>query len=136
MAAALLRERLAGRSAHAEVASAGIAALVGRPAEPEACALMASRGLDISDHRARQLTPEIVRAHELILVMEAGQQRDVEAILPGARGRVHCLGRWGHFDVPDPYRRDVHAYELALELIERGLDDLEKAFWPRKPERT
>jgi protein-tyrosine phosphatase len=129
MAAALLSERLARRRFRAEVGSAGIAALVGRPAEPEACELMAVRGLDLTGHRARQLTPELVFAHELILVMEVGQQRDVEAILPSARGRVHCLGRWGKFDIPDPFGRGLPAFEQALALIERGIDDLERAFW-------
>jgi protein-tyrosine phosphatase len=62
--------------------------------------------------------------------MEAEQQRAVEDILPSARGRVHRIGRWGNFDVPDPYRRDREHFERALELIVRGVDDLEKAFWP------
>jgi protein-tyrosine phosphatase len=128
MAMALLRDRLGKRGAHVEVDSAGIAALVGHPADPEACDLMSTRGLDISDHRARQLTPDLVRARELILVMEAAQQREVEGALPMARGRVHRLGRWGEFDVPDPYQRGRPAFERALALIERGLDDFERAF--------
>jgi protein-tyrosine phosphatase len=133
MAALLLSDRLARRRASVEVSSAGLAALVGDPAEPEACELMAARGLDLSGHRARQITPDLVRSHELILVMEAGQQREVEALLPSARGRVHRLGRWGKFDIPDPYRRGLPAFENTLALIERGIDDLERAFWPGRP---
>jgi protein-tyrosine phosphatase len=113
------------------VESAGIAPAVGRPADPIAQELMRERGLDISAHRSRQLTPELARSFELILVMEEEQVRDVEAIFPGARGRVHRIGRWGKFDVPDPYRRDRAAFERALALILRGLDDFEKAFWSR-----
>ncbi len=130
MAAAVLADRLARRGVVATVESAGIAALVGRPAEPIARALLAERGLDLSGHRARQLTPELVRAADLVLVMDAAQQAEVEAILPGARGRVHRLGRLGDFDVPDPYRRERPAFERALALIDRGVDDLERAFWP------
>jgi protein-tyrosine phosphatase len=132
MAEAELMARLRKRGLLAVVESAGLGALVGRPADPVAQELMLARGIDISGHRARQLTPELIRSFELILVMEAEQQRAVEGILPGARGRVHRIGRWGAFDVPDPYRQDRQAFEKALELIVRGVDDLEKAFWPQR----
>ena len=130
MAEAVLADRLRRRGVAAVVQSAGIAALVGHPADAIAVALMAERGLDISGHRARQLTPGLIRSFELILVMEKGQQRAVEAILPSARGRVQCLGHWGGFDVEDPYRHGRPAFERSLVLIERGLGDLERAFWP------
>lgn len=132
MAEAVLAHRLQSRGQRVKVESAGIGALVGRPADPIAQALMAERGLDLSGHRARQLTPELVRAFDLVLVMESDHQRAVEAMVPSARGRVHRIGRWGNFDVPDPYRKDRRAFEHALALIERGVDDLEKAFWPRR----
>jgi protein-tyrosine phosphatase len=132
MAEVLLAARLRARGIPAVVESAGIAALVGRPADPIARALVAERGLDLSGHRARQLTPELIRSFELLLVMEGEQQRDVESIDASARGRVHRIGRWGGFDVPDPYKRPRADFEAALALIERGIDDLEKAFWPRR----
>lgn len=131
MAQALLAERLARRGAAAVVESAGIAALVGHPPDPIAQELLAARGLDISGHRGRQLTPDLIRSFELVLVMEKEQQRAVEGMLPSARGRVQCIGHWGGFDVLDPYRQGLAAFERALELIDRGLGDLERAFWER-----
>ena len=133
MAEALLVRRLTDRGVEVRVASAGIAALVGHAAAPEAQALMRERGFDIGAHRGRQLTPEIIRSFELILVMEMGQQRAVESMLPSARGRVHRLGRFGEFDIPDPFQQGRRAFETSLALIERGLDDFENAFW-RKPQ--
>ncbi len=133
MAEALLRQRLALRGVRAGVESAGLAALVGRPADPEAQALMLERGLDLSGHRARQLTPELLRGSDLVLVMEAWQQRAVEALLPSARGRVQRLGRFGDFDVPDPFRRGPTAFRAALVFIDRGLDELMATFWKSKP---
>lgn len=130
MAAAALLDRLGRRGIGVAVESAGIAALVGRPAEAIAQALMRERGLDISGHHARQLTPDIIRSFELVLVMDADQQRAVEEILPSARGRVHRIGRWGGFDVPDPFGQERPAFERSLALIDRGLGDLERAFWP------
>jgi low molecular weight protein-tyrosine phosphatase len=133
MAEVLLARRLRDRGLAAVVESAGVAALVGRPADPAAQALVAERGLDLGRHRARQLTPELVRSFELILVMEAAQERAVEAIHASARGRVHRVGCIGRFDVPDPYRQERAAFERSLRLIERGLEELEPVFWSQRP---
>ena len=129
MAETLLASQLRSRGTGAVVESAGIAALVGSPADPIAVELMRERGLDLGNHRARQLTPELVRTSDLVLVMESGQVGYVEELFPPARGRVHRLGRIGVFDVPDPYRRGRTAFENALALIERGLTDVERTFW-------
>ncbi len=129
MAASLLRQRLSHRLPAVTVESAGVAALVGEPADPIAVSLMNEQGVDLSRHRARQLTPGLASAFELILVMEDQQQQAVERIFPAARGRVHRLGRFGGFDVPDPYRRSRTAFESSLALIERGVADFETAFW-------
>lgn len=125
MCEALLRHRLPAL----DVSSAGLSALVGRPADPVALALLAARGIDASSHRARQLTAAMVEGVDLVLVMERRQLADVEALTPAARGRVHLLGRFGGFEVPDPYRKPRAAFEGALALIERGLDDYAKRFW-------
>jgi protein-tyrosine phosphatase len=131
MAEVLLARRLRDRGIPATVESAGIGALVGYPADPLACELMTARGLDLGSHRARQLTPEIIRAFDLILVMEERQQRAVESTDHSARGRVHRIGRIGKFDVPDPYRQPRQAFERALTMIDRGLDELEPVFWSK-----
>lgn len=129
MAEGLLRARFAARSRRGTVASAGLAALVGRPADPLAVELLAGRGIDISAHRGRQLTPELIAGADLVLVMEAAQQHAIEQLSAASRGRVHRLGRFGGFDVDDPYRQPRGAFERALGQIERGLDDFDRAFW-------
>ena len=133
MAEVLLVHRLQERGMPAVVESAGLGALVGRPAERHALDLMRERGLDLSRHRARQLRPELLRLCDLVLVMEAAQQRAVEAMWSAVRGRVHRLGKFGDFDVPDPFRQERSAFERSLAFIERGLADFEKAFWSSRP---
>ena len=120
MGEALLARALADRS---RVGSAGLGALVDQPADETARSLLQERGLDISAHRARQLTAELIRRHDLILVMESGHKRAVESIDPSARGKVYRWGEWGDFDIPDPYRQSREVFEQALELILRGVDD-------------
>lgn len=127
MGEAVLRARVPGL----RVSSAGIAALAGRPADPLAVAAMADRGIDLSGHRARQLTAQMVEESDLVLVMERAHVADVEALTPAARGRVQLLGRFGRFEVADPYRRPRAAFDEALALVERGLGDYVQRFWSR-----
>ena len=105
------------------VESAGIGALQDQPADPLAVELMSARGVDISTHRARQLTGAMAIGWPLLLVMEARQRHFIERRWPLARGRVHDLGRWGDFDVPDPYRGSREDFAQALQLIDRGVAD-------------
>lgn len=128
MAEGLLRARFERRG-RGTVESAGLAALEGRPAEPIAVELLAERGIDISGHRARQLTPEMLARFDLLLVMDALQERRLNMLAPRAAPRIQRLGGYGRFDVPDPYGEARPAFVRALELIERGLADYEREFW-------
>ena len=112
-----------------QVESAGIAALVGHSADPDALALMQERGIDLSGHRARQLSPSLLSEADLVLVMEEAQRRHIERTFPAARGKVHRLGRFGDFDVPDPYRRGREEFVRALELIGNGISQFKARFW-------
>lgn len=119
MAEAILQDALKGNSG-ITVSSAGLGALVGYPADEHAVALMKERGLDISGHKARQLTPGLVNENDLILVLESGHRRVIDANEPVARGKVHRLGEWQDQDIPDPYRKPRAAFEEALVLIDQG----------------
>ena len=111
------------------VSSAGLGALVGRPADPVSQELMQARGLDISAHRARQTTPELIFGSDLILTMSTEQQLQLEQEYPGARGRVHRIGKWGEYDISDPFKRPKTAFEHALILIEQGIDEWYRKLW-------
>jgi protein-tyrosine phosphatase len=122
MAVALLRQRLADRGHRVEVRSAGVGAMVHHPADDTTRTLMQAKGLDLSDHRARQVTPELTRWAELILVMESRHRDAIVGMDPTARGKTFLLGHWGGDEIPDPFRREDAVYERALSLIESSLD--------------
>ena len=84
---------------------------------------MDERGLDISGHRARQLEPALIKAADLILVMEAGQRQGSSEREPAARGKIHRLCEWSDEDVPEPYRQQRAAFEEALVLLAPGDQD-------------
>ena len=103
-----------------EVASAGVGALVGQPADPIARQLMAERGLDIEAHRARQLTNLMCQQADLILVMDEEQRLQINQRYPLTRGKLFRLGEVARVDIPDPYRLGRPAFEQALRLIDAG----------------
>lgn len=98
-------------------------ALIDHPADPIAQELMSDRGLDISAHRARQLTGRILQESDLVLVMDSAQRSEVMRMEASTRGKVFCLGHWSSTEIPDPYKQPRKAFEEALRLIERGVSE-------------
>ena len=82
---------------------------------------MALRGLDLSGHRAERFRPDLALESELILVMEAGHQRRIQALAPQLAGRVHLLGRWTVGEVADPFRQEQNIYMECIELLENSV---------------
>ncbi|MFM0061765.1 low molecular weight protein-tyrosine-phosphatase [Paraburkholderia aspalathi] len=112
---------LAKELPQARISSAGLNALVGSKADPTAVALMAERGIDISDHIATSLGLRDINRSNLVLVMERSQVKRVEMAYPFAKGKVYRLGDAHNFDIADPYQRGRSAFEGALAQIERGV---------------
>lgn len=126
---ALLAFKLKDKHPNIKVSSAGLGALVNHPADPISIALMNTREIDITSHRARQATSEVLFASDLILTMTSDQQEHVEQKYPSTRGRVHRIGKWGGFDVPDPYQRPQIVFEQALALIDQGVEEWYTRLW-------
>lgn len=130
MAEALLIDRISDSNySKINIASAGVGALVGHEADATAKELMTEKNIDVSAHRARQLNTELISEYDLILVMEKGHINAVHNIAPSSKGKVHLLGKWSDFEISDPYMQPRREFEVALELIERGVDEwIEKVF--------
>lgn len=121
MAQRFLQERLKDVEGFT-VASSGIGALEGEPADKNAVLVMQERGLDLAGHSGRQFDLDLARGFDLILVMEDSQQRWIEQRMPVLRGRVKRLGHWLDLEVPDPYGLSVEAFRETRNLIERAVD--------------
>jgi protein-tyrosine-phosphatase/predicted ATP-grasp superfamily ATP-dependent carboligase len=128
-AAAVARRRL---PAGIRVGSAGFFG-PDRPAPSEAIAVAAERGVDLSPHRSRQMTANIVWSADLILVMEARQRRRMIERFPTIADRVVLLGDLdpqpiGRRDVPDPFGQPVETFQLCFDRIDRCVGAL-AAVW-------
>lgn len=129
VAEGLLASKLKNARYPVAVSSAGLSAMAGYPADQISIELARNLDVDISEHRARQMTPDLVFSSELILTMTTEQQLQVEQQFSGVRGRVHRLGKWGEFDVPDPYKRPKIIFEQAIALINQGVDEWYRKLW-------
>lgn len=129
MAEALLKQYSAQQHWGLNISSAGLCAVKSVQPTSFACQVMRERELDISQHMPHQLTTSQLQQAELILVMEKWQQHELGYISPSAYGKVHLLGKWGAFDVPDPYRKSIATYEQTFCLIEKGLQEWIKRIW-------
>ena len=98
--------------------SAGVGALVGKPADSMACEVALDNDLSLDNHQAQQLNREICSQYDVILVMEKKHIAAVTRIAPESRGKILLYGQWiGQKDIPDPYRQSKEAFEFAYKLI-------------------
>jgi len=87
------------------IGSAGLGAVVGSGADEMALAVAAEAGVDLAGHVARQLTPQIAGASDLILVMEPGHKAEIARRYPQLSGRTMLFDHWtGARGIADPYR--------------------------------
>jgi len=129
MAAGLLSHYLpADLKAHIEVTSAGTHALHGHHAHEHAVAAMARIGIDISDHRARQITRDIARGTDLILVMEAVQADIVKRLLRWGGNKPRMISEFDSetpvSDIKDPYGDPLEAYQDCIQTLRPCINGL------------
>jgi protein-tyrosine phosphatase len=106
-----------------QVWSAGLSALVGSPADPTSVQIAKEQGLDLSAHRAQQVSSYMCQQAELILVMEQSHKAQLEQLYPQVRGKVFRLGQFGQFEIEDPYRQPREAFDTAYQGIAQGVAD-------------
>ncbi|WP_043970945.1 MULTISPECIES: low molecular weight protein-tyrosine-phosphatase [Acinetobacter] len=105
------------------ISSAGIAALVGNPADAKAIYCMDKLNIDMRSHIARQLNAELIKQNDLILVMSNNQQKHIEQTWPFAKGKVFRLGHWQEKNVPDPYQHDQAFFDQTCHNIQSYVQD-------------
>jgi protein-tyrosine-phosphatase len=118
MAEGLLREALAARGIdQVTVASAGTGAWEGAPVSEGAYLVGLEHGLDLSEHRARLLTRDLVREADLALTMSGHHLARVAEL--GGEHKVHLLGAYAGRDaarseVSDPFGGDLASYRTTF----------------------
>lgn len=115
--------------------SAGLAALSGVNASEQAQAALHEMGLDLSYHKAKQVTDEMLQDADLILTMTASHKKVILEVMPSMKGKVFTLKEWvgnemEDLDVLDPFGQSLAVYcrcrDELKELLEKTADKLEE----------
>ncbi|MGI9078899.1 MAG: low molecular weight protein arginine phosphatase [Gemmatimonadaceae bacterium] len=105
-----------------EVGSAGTAAWDGAPASDGALLVAMEREVDLSGHRSRMLTPELVASYDLVLTMGPHHLERVKAF--GAGDRAFLLSDYASrgadsHAVNDPFDGNLGVYRSTFEELDR-----------------
>lgn len=143
VAEAVLRRRLRERGmADWTVGSAGTWAVQERGAAQNSVHVLAERGIDISDHRSRMVSREMLDEADLILCMESGHVEALKAEFPEVAHRIHLLSEMvgEGFGISDPYRGPLEEYQqmavAVTDLIDRGLQRIVDLAWAHHKRRS
>lgn len=123
MAAAMLNDIAVKNDLNILVDSAGVFAEIGKSATDEAINALKKRGIDLTYHKTKPLTDELINMADIILVMTEAHKQLIEAM---ASGKVYTLKEYagGEGDISDPYGGDDEEYTQTAEEIYDALVDI------------
>ena len=120
----------AGLQDKVHIDSAGTHAYhVGEPPDSRAQAAALKRGFDLSDQRARRVSPADFEEFDYVIAMDSSNAADLHAICPpGQEHKIKLFLEFGSqsdvTEVPDPYYGGSTGFERVLDLIEDAADGL------------
>lgn len=125
MAEYLLQERLALLGEESILTeSAGTIAGEGNRAAQDAIDTMAVYGINMSAHRARRLTGEMIDTADFVVVMEKYHYDSVVSLRPGAGVKTVMMGKFlagqEEADIFDPYGGSSEAFIEVLEMLRQA----------------
>lgn len=102
------------------VLSAGIAAMPGSRAAPEAANVVQDLGLTLEEHESQPLTEQLLHQADWVFTMTRAHRQAIVAQWPSEADRVHLL-RIDQSDVSDPIGGPVEVYRRCAEQIREEL---------------
>ncbi|MDW6091975.1 low molecular weight protein-tyrosine-phosphatase [Vibrio rhizosphaerae] len=118
-------ERLQRLMPSYSVCSAGLvtekSGLVGAPADLTAQDIACTLGIDLTGHRAQQVTPAMVDCCDLILAMNLNQIDMLSRMFPQARHKAMLFGHWlGISQIDDPYQQPPAVFQQVYTVLDRA----------------
>ena len=116
-----------GEDRQVVVASAGVAAVAGRPPHPVALELATLRSVDLHSHAASPVSVESVAASDAIFVMDVPQLVWMRRHFPAARSKTFlltCLAPDTDLEVKDPYAGTQAQFQACFDHIARAVQPL------------
>lgn len=126
VAGAMLQKALPDR----QIRTAGLGALVGAGVDPAAAELATADDIDVSAHKAQQISSELIQWADLILVMSHNQRTHLGQTVASALGKTMLFGHWlphpdgvaGGTEIPDPYKKSREVFEHVHKMMTEAVN--------------
>ena len=112
---------------HIKVLSAGTAAYPGDSASTNSRIAMRKVGLDLTDHRSRPLTSQLLDISDLVLTMTSGHKDIIELQNPGLDVPIYRFREWmdaGSKEVPDPFGGPLEIYLETRDSLAEAIPSI------------
>ena len=109
-----------------EVSSAGVAAGPGSSASQQTLDVLRERGIDLSTHQSRMLTPEMVDRADVVLTMTPSHAEAVMQIAPDSAHKVFPIDPLN--PIADPIGQPIEVYRQVADQLETLIDARLKEF--------
>lgn len=117
MAEAIFKSKTHNFADTCSIMSCGLSVMPGDTASENAIKVMSERGIDISTHRSRPLSYEIIENADYIICLAKSHYN---AVFPYAKSKTVLLGS----GISDPFMGDIDVYSHCADEIETAIDDL------------
>ena len=119
------------------ILSAGISAISGANASPEAILVMSEQAIDISQHKAARLGENLVKKADLILVMSNEHKDYISKKYPFPEKKVFLIKKYAikdnikyirdnykNYDIKDPIGRSIEFYRIVAQELKNNLEKI------------
>lgn len=110
-----------------KVISAGVSAFPGDPASRHAVKAMEKVKIDLSDHRSRPLSDQLLDISDLILTMTSSHGEIIRLQNPGLAIPVYRYREWiqsGSREVPDPFGGTLDLYVDTRDALAEAIPSI------------
>lgn len=139
MAEGIFKDLIKDSQKNIQISSAGISAFEGDRANEKSIKVLREKGIDISQHKARQLTLDMIKKADLVLTMTYSHKEIIKNYLlknsddNSLANKVFTLKEYAYIinnetiddysnlDIADPYGMDYSVYEETRNEIEKEL---------------
>ena len=113
------------------VASAGVMAMSGSPADPKMVQYLDSLGISPDEHASQPLSEANMEWADLVLVMEKKHYQRIQSLFPDSIYKVEMLGKYvsmdgSEDDIVDPFGRSSYHYRLSQSQIGMAMEGVLK----------